>query len=275
MTTISSTGLTTDHHAVCAAVADYGSVRALRLRHKAGLMLEEHAHERACFSLGIAGSFAETFQRRTLTSEDHAVLFRPANAVHSDAYGSESADDVVLEMHESWMQRLCEGQKGAFNAPAVYNGAQNAHIAQQLLLEMAFADNASAIAIEGFTLQIASQFIRRNVAERSSVPPRWLRQARDMIDVSYSEPMSLLSISQSVGVHPVHLSKQFPRYFGCSVSGFIQLRRVHHAQQELRYSNASIAQIALRVGFADQAHFNRVFKRITGLTPATYRRQAG
>ncbi len=271
--TRSPTAGATSHHALCLTFARCGPITALRLRHHAHLVLREHQHERACFSLAIVGEFTERFQRQTLVSNRHAVLFRPAGAPHSDHYGSEDADDVLLEISNSWMQRLCQTDRLTFGVPAIRNAMENAQIVRRLVFEMELSDGASPIAIEGLALQVASQFLRRTIDEHSEKPPRWLRQARDMIDASYTHAMTLELISESVGVHPVHLSKEFPRYFGHSVTDFIRLRRVEYAQRELRASNVPIGQVALQAGFADQSHFNKTFKRMTGLTPSTYRKK--
>jgi AraC family transcriptional regulator len=49
-------------------------------------------------------------------------------------------------------------------------------------------------------------------------------------------------------------------------------RRVERAKSMLRDAHVPIAQIALACGFASQSHLNSVFKRLTGMTPASYRR---
>jgi AraC-like DNA-binding protein len=49
-------------------------------------------------------------------------------------------------------------------------------------------------------------------------------------------------------------------------------RRVENAQQRLRRTDDSIAQIAFDCGFGSQEHLTRIFKRVCGATPAAYRK---
>jgi AraC family transcriptional regulator len=73
-------------------------------------------------------------------------------------------------------------------------------------------------------------------------------------------------------MRPISLARSFRRHFGISVAGFLRQVRVEAAQQLLRSSTESLAEIALSAGFADQSHFTRVFHQETGATPLQYRR---
>jgi AraC-like DNA-binding protein len=46
---------------------------------------------------------------------------------------------------------------------------------------------------------------------------------------------------------------------------------VKHACDKLKRTNEPLADIAFETGFSDQSHFNRVFKKLIGLTPLEYR----
>jgi AraC family transcriptional regulator len=52
---------------------------------------------------------------------------------------------------------------------------------------------------------------------------------------------------------------------------YLRRFRVREACKRLGGRELTLAEIALQVGFADQSHFTRVFKRLTGLTPGEYR----
>jgi AraC family transcriptional regulator len=56
---------------------------------------------------------------------------------------------------------------------------------------------------------------------------------------------------------------------------YLILRRVEKAKQLLHDTSASVAQIALDVGFSNQSHFTQVFHAITGQTPGRYRHAEG
>jgi AraC family transcriptional regulator len=81
----------------------------------------------------------------------------------------------------------------------------------------------------------------------------------------------LADVAQVAGVHPMHLARLFRERFGYSMGEFVRRRRIAWACGQLAGSEATIAAIALAAGFADQAHFTRTFRRITGCTPSWYR----
>lgn len=65
------------------------------------------------------------------------------------------------------------------------------------------------------------------------------------------------------------------RRLGLSPHWLIQRRRLHEAAERLRAGHADLAALAAYLGYADQAHFTRDFRTITGHTPADFRDRAG
>ncbi len=72
-------------------------------------------------------------------------------------------------------------------------------------------------------------------------------------------------------MHPVHFAATFRRYFGCSVGEYRRRRRIQLAHDKLADPELTLAHVAADVGFADQSHLTRAFKRFTGMTPGEYR----
>jgi AraC family transcriptional regulator len=102
-------------------------------------------------------------------------------------------------------------------------------------------------------------------------PPRWLRQAKDMLHDQFSENLTLEAIAEAVRVHPVYLARAWRKYFHCTVGQYLRQLRIESACREIALSDTPLAEVAAAAGFYDQSHFSRTFKRITGLTPAEYR----
>jgi AraC family transcriptional regulator len=69
----------------------------------------------------------------------------------------------------------------------------------------------------------------------------------------------------------VHFAVCFRRFYGCSAGEYLRRIRFEQACRMLKQPHASLAEIAHATGFADQSHFTRFLKRITGLTPGEYR----
>lgn len=75
-----------------------------------------------------------------------------------------------------------------------------------------------------------------------------------------------------VGMSPSHFAKKFRQSTGLSLCRFINRRRIARSLETLK-NDASLASIALDLGFSSQSHFTRLFSGLTGMTPAKYRKQ--
>ena len=69
-----------------------------------------------------------------------------------------------------------------------------------------------------------------------------------------------------------HFSPAFKASVGITLHAWLQASRINTAKELLQQPALSHAEIAVRCGFADQSHFKRTFKRVTGLTPGACRR---
>ncbi|HML47034.1 MAG TPA: helix-turn-helix domain-containing protein, partial [Clostridia bacterium] len=88
------------------------------------------------------------------------------------------------------------------------------------------------------------------------------------------EHITLDSLAQRVHHAPTYLSALFKRETGGTVGDFLLTCRMERAMSLLRESNDTVLAIAQAVGYADAAHFTRLFKRSCGMTPQQYRKQA-
>jgi len=99
-----------------------------------------------------------------------------------------------------------------------------------------------------------------------------VRQALDLIGRDFAGKISLTKLARSVGLSTSRLSHLVKDYTGRTVLQVVQEARVRHAQHLLEHTGMSCAQIAYDVGFGDQSYFIKHFRRLTGTTPARYRR---
>jgi AraC family transcriptional regulator len=98
------------------------------------------------------------------------------------------------------------------------------------------------------------------------------RKVRDYIDGHITGPMLVAELGALVQLSNAHFSRAFRRTFGKSPHAFVISRRVELAAQYMLQTEASLIDIALRCGFADQPHLCKHFRRATGHTPAAWRR---
>jgi AraC family transcriptional regulator len=103
--------------------------------------------------------------------------------------------------------------------------------------------------------------------------PWQARRVREFIDGSLDSRIRLRDCASRARLSASHFSRAFKVTFGTTVLDYIHRRRVERAQQMMLLSDQPLSQIALACGFADQAHYCRVFRGVIGLSPNAWRRQ--
>jgi AraC family transcriptional regulator len=102
-------------------------------------------------------------------------------------------------------------------------------------------------------------------------PPPWLDQLRCELEQTALASVDVGARARAAGAHISHASRLFRRCYGASITQHAQAQSVRRALARLAAPEQSLSEIALAAGFYDQSHMNRVFRRITGRTPAACR----
>lgn len=97
-----------------------------------------------------------------------------------------------------------------------------------------------------------------------------VKQAISYMEQHYKEKLTLTDVAEKVYVSHWHLSKLL-NSTGKSFSDVLNEIRIENAKELMEDSSLHIADISERVGFADTAHFSRVFKKYTGMSANEYR----
>lgn len=87
------------------------------------------------------------------------------------------------------------------------------------------------------------------------------------------DPIQVREAARICGMSESHFMSLFKRVTGLSFVTYFNHFRIERAQALLARTDESIASISQQVGFCDQSYFGTVFRRIVGMTPATYRRR--
>jgi len=98
-----------------------------------------------------------------------------------------------------------------------------------------------------------------------------IRRAKAYIDAYYREDITLHDLSGAAFLSPFHLTRVFQQETGLPPHAYLIQQRIVHAK-ELLLQGWSLTEVAYELGFVDQSHFHRHFKRIVGVTPGEYRR---
>lgn len=236
-----------------------------------GLRLYPHAHRCACFGFVLAGRFSEQFPVRRLSCDGRVVFFRPPELIHEDRVSRAGARCFYLEVSSRWLGHV-EEYSPLPDEPMSFETGELERLANCLYEQWQDMDDVAPLAIEGLACEMAAQFCRTVRVKLEPNPPPWLRRANEMLRCRFKESLQLREISGEVGMHPVHVAREFHRYYGTTIGQFRRKCRIDYACERLTHSRLPIVEIAFESGFTQQPHFTSVFKRITGLTPRRYRK---
>src|SRR6201985_2918003 len=95
------------------------------------------------------------------------------------------------------------------------------------------------------------------------------------IDNNLHRTIHIRDLSAVARRSPAHFSRKFKKAVGESPHAHIMRRRLERASHLMMTSAASLSEIALTVGFSDQAHLSRLFRQAFGQSPGHWRRERG
>jgi AraC family transcriptional regulator len=106
-----------------------------------------------------------------------------------------------------------------------------------------------------------------NVPTVHGLPKHKLHQVTDYIHEYLNHDLTLTEMASIVQMSPFHFARLFKQSTGLAPHQFVIRCRVERAKELLMQGERAIADIAVEVGFANQSHLTRHFKRIVGITP--------
>jgi AraC-like DNA-binding protein len=98
------------------------------------------------------------------------------------------------------------------------------------------------------------------------------KQYSDLLDVHIERGQNIAFYAGELKITPNHLNKSVKSVTGKTAIQVLNERRLAEARSRLKYTDATVSEIAYRLGFEDQSYFSRFFKKATGVSPAKFRK---
>lgn len=119
----------------------------------------------------------------------------------------------------------------------------------------------------------ARRYISRDATTRASINESGaIARAREYVDAAFAEDVSLAQMARIAMMSAYHFARTFEKQVGLPPHAYLQCVRMR-AARTLLDDGASLADVALAVGYADQSHFTNRFKLHHGVTPGQYLRK--
>lgn len=238
----------------------------------AGGTMAPHSHEEASLTVVLSGGYLERIRGAEMEHRPGRILFYPARATHSQRFGATGARKIVLTPGQSSITYLREHGVSLDSARFV-DAPVISQLAHHAAAEVETGDPFTPLALEGIAMELVAAFARADQPTSRAAAPLWVRAARDAICDGQDERLSLDEIAARIGKHPVHLAREFRRYYGATIGTYRRQLRLQRAEGMLR-KDVGLTEVALACGFASHSHFCRTFKAAYGMSPSKFRVQS-
>lgn len=222
-----------------------------------------HFHENPHISFILNGGVID--KRHNVETErlSGELMFFHAGEHHQSIYKLFPAANISIEISDSMFAGNMAGE-AILNESLLKNPNAKFTILK-IYRELLMHDEFSDCSIEMMLLNL---FL--NETRTRNAHPRWLETVIELLNDNWNEPLSLTELSEAANVYPTTISKFFPKYVSCTLGEYRRRLKIERSLSYVKTSTLSLTDIAYHCGFADQSHFTRTFKQITGFLPRQY-----
>jgi AraC family transcriptional regulator len=233
------------------------------------LQIPKHSHELSHFCFVLSGNYQEKIERKVDERTPTNLVYYPPDTSHAEKHYS-NGKHFLVEIDAGNLNRIRD--YGAnLNEPLSMVNNESLWLAARMYREFCEKDVFSPLALESITTELLIFASRRQLNNNERKRPVWLEKIKEILRENYEETLTLNELADFVGVHPTHLARVFRQFERCTIGEYLRQIRVETARQKIINSKESLVEIALNTGFADQTHFTRTFKNVTGMTPTEFR----
>jgi AraC family transcriptional regulator len=237
-------------------------------RYVPGLTLNLGANSDACFCFVSQGALSEANAAKRFAYRGVNLLFFPPNQSRTVGF-DEPSQCLIVRVGPAMLSRVrLELQD---RSPLKIEGWEALWLIRKVQAEFLKEADSGSLIVEAIILQLLVITARFSRDERSNSTRAWLSNVRKTIEHQYLDEFRLSELASLAGVHRVHLVREFRKHYGDTIGQYIRKLRIDHACQLLGQTNLTLREISSTCRFADQSHFTKQFRKLSGLTPAAYR----
>jgi YesN/AraC family two-component response regulator len=195
------------------------------------------------------------------------LLLYPAHELHRNTDYVSNSESFSIEFENDWCEKF-EINNQESNTSNIINNPIVKHKIVEIMREVKELDDQSSLSLETTILDILSSLTHDKTENKR---PSWITHLYELLHDESNTNWSLALLSEKLNVHPVTISKYFPKYFQTNIGDYIRKIKTEKSLTDLSKKSIALEEIAVKYGFVDNAHFTRVFKKHTGITPSQYR----
>lgn len=206
------------------------------------------------------------------------IIIVPAETMSSACWNKEHSylalclDPIVLEQQAKEMMREDVELLPQFALP----DALLRSLGIALKNELEVPNSEERLYIDSLVATLTAHLLRHYCAHKpiqiinAGLPKTKLKQVLEYIQDHLNQELTLLELAAIAQVSPNYFATQFKQSTGLAPHQYVIKQRIEKAKELMIAGFGSLAEVAELVGFADQSHFTRHFKRLVGITPKKF-----
>lgn len=226
-----------------------------------------HSHNNAHITLFLNGGTTEKRKNFSETLGPGSLLFYHSDELHLNQDTLFPSRNINIEIEENLLREL------QMSESVLEKSIQNEAFTKFLILKI-FKETLSADAFSGdnITMLFSQLSGAQNHLDRFEKSPFWVKGLTELLNDCWNENPNLQDLAQVLQVHPITISKHFPKYFGCTLGEYMRRIKINRSLALIQSPDSNLTEIAFQCGFADQSHFIRTFKNQTGFLPKQFQK---
>jgi AraC family transcriptional regulator len=238
---------------------DFSGVRVRRVLDPSRAVIAEHAHDWPMISLYVMGGYRNVTDRGEREIAGPSMVFYRPGTAHRNVAGETGFEQIEIEFDPAWL--------GPSALPP-----------EEVLMRVGgtcgvFARSLAVRCAAGFPQAELRASIRRllTIARFQVARPvgTWMDSVTNRLRADPGRRIA--ELAREVGRSPAWIGPAYRRLIGEGLQEVAARFRVERAARLLRESDGSLCAIAVEVGFCDQSHMNRTFRRVLGRLPTAVR----
>jgi len=237
---------------------------------------QRHRHD--TYAVGVTDRGVQVFDYRgssRVSTRGQVVVLYPDEAHDGRAGTREGFGYRIVYVEPTRLAEALQGLRGGPGPLPFVSEAVSANPALARAVEDAFRGPLDSLSADSIVVDLAEALLG---AERGGARPAAVRRvdvaaverARQLLDAERARTVHSSELESITGLTRYELARQFRTMLGTSPHRYLLMRRLALAR-DLIHAARALVDVACEAGFADQAHFTRVFRSAFGLTPARYR----
>lgn len=245
----------------------------------------EHAHPELQIAIpfnnasGLATWYTATGRKVKQSIREDQVTIIPSNQPHASDW-QRKAEVLTLYLAPKFMMQAAKDAVALNSVEVVEQYGIEDLLIQQLgaalVAELQQGRLPGRLYIESLANVLTVHILRQYSASgrfvcdvAACLPRNKLRLACDYINENIRQDLTLTEIAEAVGMSTYHFARLFKQSIGVTPHQYVIQCRVARAKHLLLQGELNIAEVAKSVGFFDQSHLTKHFKRLVGVTPKT------